>query len=747
MNSQKVGSIKIPPFDKENYCLWKKKMTLFIKAANLLYMGIMDNGPFVPQKLIPESVTEIGERIPQKFVPKESSEYSDTEKDKVALDTSLQLIIVDSLDIAMLNQVINCSSAKQMWDTIELLMEGTAEVKENRLDIMTSQYEAFKSLPGENVSQVFERYKKLLNDLNLHGKLYSSREVNRKFMLTLPSHLEHKISSIRERDDINEMSIERLYGKLKTHEMEQEQRQIIYGPGTVDNKNTALLKTTTLVVRDVDETESRVEKPVSDKQEVVEADYIESTHGSDEDDFYTMEELEQLENKTMAYMAGKFKNLRFRRNPKYKFKSGSNFSGSSGSGFRGNRGGSSSGSFNRSGYKSGMVDRSKFKCYNCNEPGHFASECRERKQAKGQRETYDELKQKYEALLRKQQGKAYIAEGKSWDDSDNDDTEEYGNLALMADSTESTPTSSKVSLLSTVEMSNSYYKQTVEDLSVEMFNIHTSMLAANEENEKLALKVKMLEARNEELELACVGMLDLKHKIEYLENKDKCNKEVESALRTQLSEVEETLRAYKISANVSKVELDKKLNINKTCIGLGYEDLKRAGKKHERVDDTELVLDQNAPFVVQHVSKPIYRQFIPEPVDEGLLKIKVEMLDEDEKLKDVEKDTLPKKSVRIVTPEVKPKTEIGNNAQKKKTNRNGKVGITKKNENSSSPTATRKVCNICNSTGHLTHACKKVKVEQTEIPSMPAMPTLNNAHLPCGKVGCMLCAFNIMSAY
>ena len=201
-----------------------------------------------------------------------------------------------------------------MWDTIELLMEWTTEVKENRLDILTSQYEAFKYLPGENISQVFERYNKLLNDLNLHGKLYSSREVKRKFMLTLPSHLEHKISSIRERDDINEMSIERLYGKLKTHEMEQEQRQIIYGPGTVDNKNTTLLKTTSLVVRDVDETESRVEKPVSDKQEVVEADYIESTHGSDEDDFYTMEELEQLENKTMAYMAGKFKNLRFRRN-------------------------------------------------------------------------------------------------------------------------------------------------------------------------------------------------------------------------------------------------------------------------------------------------------------------------------------------------------------------------------------------------------------------------------------------------
>ena len=97
--------------------------------------------------------------------------------------------------------------------------------------------------------------------------------------------------------------------------------------------------------------------------------------------------------------------------------------------------------------------------------------------------------------------------------------------------------------------------------------------------------------------------------------------------------------------------------------------------------------------------------------------------------------------------EVKPKTKIGNSAQKKKPNRNSKVGVTKKNENDVSPTAARKVCNNCNSTGHLTHACKKVKVEQTEVSSMPTMSTLNNAHLPCGKVGCMPCAFNIMSAY
>ena len=149
----------------------------------------------------------------------------------------------------------------------------------------------------------------------------------------------------------------------------------------------------------------------------------------------------------MAYIVEMFKNLRFRRNPKYKFKSRSSYSGS---GFKRNRGGSSSGSYSKSGYCTGMVDHSKFKGYNCNEPSHFTTECWKPKKARGQRESYKELKQKYDALVKKHQGKAYTAEGKSWDDSDNDDSEEFGNLALMADTTDSTPTSSKESFLSTV---------------------------------------------------------------------------------------------------------------------------------------------------------------------------------------------------------------------------------------------------------------------------------------------------------
>ena len=100
MNSQKFGSIKVPPFDRANYNLWNKKMTLFIRATNPLYMGILENNPFVPMWVVEASVVD-GVRIDAGSVPKDPSEITPPEKEFMALDTSLQLFIVDSMDSNM----------------------------------------------------------------------------------------------------------------------------------------------------------------------------------------------------------------------------------------------------------------------------------------------------------------------------------------------------------------------------------------------------------------------------------------------------------------------------------------------------------------------------------------------------------------------------------------------------------------------------------------------------------------------
>ena len=81
----------------------------------------------------------------------------------------------------------------------------------------------------------------MINKINLHGKFYTQKEINRKFLLTLPTHLERRITTIIESRDINEVSLERLYGVIKTYELEQIQQKEIYEKGRVVSTSTLLV--------------------------------------------------------------------------------------------------------------------------------------------------------------------------------------------------------------------------------------------------------------------------------------------------------------------------------------------------------------------------------------------------------------------------------------------------------------------------------------------------------------------------
>lgn len=323
----------------------------------------------------------------------------------IALDLNLQLILVESLDAIMYNHVVNCKDAKHIWDTIITINEGTKKVRENRLEILTSEYEHFRSQPGEDISDGFERYNKLINNLHLHGKFYTLREINRKFLLTLPTHLEHIITAIRESIDLNQTSLEKIFGILKTYEMEQVQQKKIYGKGRVVSTSTALVGEASVKMED------KVVQPYSSDKEVIVAEYGKTAASQGCGEFYSLEELEQLEDESMAMVVRKFDNFRFRRSPNFRFKS-------TGNRFR--QGGSSS-SRTSGGYETGMVDRSRIRCFKCNEIGHFATECHQ---------AHQDARRVY-ASGKKKANTSHVAHDKSWDDTDSDE-EKVGDFALMA---------------------------------------------------------------------------------------------------------------------------------------------------------------------------------------------------------------------------------------------------------------------------------------------------------------------------
>ena len=112
----------------------------------------------------------------------------------------------------------------------------------------------------------------------------------------------------------------------------------------------------------------------------------------------------------MNYISRKFSNIRFKKIKVFKPRQ---FTGSSS-----NKSGSKPAY--QSGYKIDTMENSKIIYYNCNDLGHFANECKKPKQFKKDKD-YLELESKYQALLKKQQGKTYISKEKYCDNSDNDE--------------------------------------------------------------------------------------------------------------------------------------------------------------------------------------------------------------------------------------------------------------------------------------------------------------------------------------
>ena len=87
------------------------------------------------------------------------------------------------------------------------------------------------------------------------------------------------------------------------------------------------------------------------------------------------------------------------------------------------------------------------------------------------------------------------------------------------------------------------------------------------------------------------------------------------------------------------------------------------------------------------------------------------------------------------------------NPKKKKPNRNGEVGINKKNNYAYVRNAPRKICMNCGSSNHLTHMCKKPKnKDKNEFNLGHQIPLLEKAYPFCDNFDCMRCKMNVITS-
>ena len=107
------------------------------------------------------------------------------EKTEYLKDSKVQIIIHNSLDPVLSNRVIASKTGKEIRDTLETQCQGTEAIKKNRRALLIQEYEQFEAIRDESLTNVYDRFLTLLNNMSLVGKVYDKEDSNTKFLRSL----------------------------------------------------------------------------------------------------------------------------------------------------------------------------------------------------------------------------------------------------------------------------------------------------------------------------------------------------------------------------------------------------------------------------------------------------------------------------------------------------------------------------------------------------------------------------------
>jgi hypothetical protein len=116
-------------------------------------------------------------------------------------------------------KISNCESAKEAWQILETIYEGTKLVESAKFKMLISKFEEIKMLEEETFEEFYSKMSDLRNSMVSLEKPVSDVKLIRKILKSLPECFRIKVTTIEESKDLKEMKIEELVGFLQTYRL------------------------------------------------------------------------------------------------------------------------------------------------------------------------------------------------------------------------------------------------------------------------------------------------------------------------------------------------------------------------------------------------------------------------------------------------------------------------------------------------------------------------------------------------
>ncbi|GKC68884.1 hypothetical protein Tco_1114767 [Tanacetum coccineum] len=86
--------------------------------------------------------------------------------------------------------------------------------------ILKQQYDNFTASRSEGLDKTYDRFQKLISQLEIHGEVISHEDANLKLLRSLPSTWNNIALIMRNKTNLDELSMDDLYNNLKVYEAE-----------------------------------------------------------------------------------------------------------------------------------------------------------------------------------------------------------------------------------------------------------------------------------------------------------------------------------------------------------------------------------------------------------------------------------------------------------------------------------------------------------------------------------------------
>nr|GEX63373.1 integrase, catalytic region, zinc finger, CCHC-type, peptidase aspartic, catalytic [Tanacetum cinerariifolium] len=181
------------------------------------------------QWTVRETLAESTEGAPQFGLeqPRVYSDLTPEEKDRYNVDIRATNILLQGLPKDIYTLINHYTDAKDIWDNVKMLLQGSELTKEDRESQLYDDFEHFRQYKGESIHDYYIRFAKLINDMRNIKITMFRMQLNYKFVNNMLPEWGRFVTTIKLTRGLRDSNYDQLYAYLKQHETYAKENKIM----------------------------------------------------------------------------------------------------------------------------------------------------------------------------------------------------------------------------------------------------------------------------------------------------------------------------------------------------------------------------------------------------------------------------------------------------------------------------------------------------------------------------------------